>query len=337
MIVPGTPTVMTTTGTTSTRRSGLFSRLRNRMSGANYSTPTNGVIVAPTTPITPAPALSPRRCRCRRPSRSRRPLPVAASSPPAAVALSRRHHDEHDANGHHDHPHPHGLDSQCLGCAAECDDLTTIRDAGGQIGSRVARLSITSSMSTLLLKGGRVIDPSQDFDRVADLWLADGSILGVGPQPGVTADRTLDCTGLIVSPGLIDMHVHLREPGREEDETIATGTAAARRRRRHVGRVHAQHRAGARQPGRRRVRHPARRSGPGTATSSRSARSRKNREGKELAELGGLVEGGAVAFTDDGAPVYSRGDHAAGARILQDVRQGRARPRRDPRADRRAA
>ena len=55
VIVPGTPTVMTTTGTTSTRRSGLFSRLRNRMSGANYSTPTNGVIVAPTTPITPAP------------------------------------------------------------------------------------------------------------------------------------------------------------------------------------------------------------------------------------------------------------------------------------------
>ena len=81
-------------------------------------------------------------------------------------------------------------------------------------------------MSTLLLRNGRVIDPSRDFDSVADLWLADGKILGTGPQSR-TADKTLDCTGLIVSPGLIDMHVHLREPGREEDETIATGTAAA--------------------------------------------------------------------------------------------------------------
>ena len=78
-------------------------------------------------------------------------------------------------------------------------------------------------MSTLLLKNGRVIDPSQNLDRIGDVWLAGGKI--VGPQS--RADRTLDCTGLIVSPGLIDMHVHLREPGREEDETIATGTQAA--------------------------------------------------------------------------------------------------------------
>jgi len=59
VIVPGTPTVMTTTGTTSTRRFGLFSRLRNRMSGANYSTPASGVIVAPTAPTTSAPGVVP--------------------------------------------------------------------------------------------------------------------------------------------------------------------------------------------------------------------------------------------------------------------------------------
>src|SRR5262249_45747350 len=82
-------------------------------------------------------------------------------------------------------------------------------------------------MSTLLLRNGRVIDPTRNFDSIADLWLADGKILGTGPQSGRTADKTLDCTGLIVAPGLIDMHVHLREPGREEDETIATGTASA--------------------------------------------------------------------------------------------------------------
>ena len=81
-------------------------------------------------------------------------------------------------------------------------------------------------MSTLLLRGGRVIDPSRNFDAAADLWLADGRILGTGPQSRA-ADRTIDCAGLIVAPGLIDMHVHLREPGREEDETIATGTASA--------------------------------------------------------------------------------------------------------------
>ena len=159
-------------------------------------------------------------------------------------------------------------------------------------------------MSTLLLRNGRVIDPSQNLDRVADLWLADGKVVGVGSHAGVAADKALDCTGMIVSPGLIDMHVHLREPGREEDETIATGTAAAV-----AGGVTAvacmpntepalDSRAAAEF-----VILQAKRAGNcmvfpiGAVT--------KNREGKELAELGGLVEGGAVAFTDDGAPVAS--------------------------------
>src|SRR5437879_2509370 len=81
----------------------------------------------------------------------------------------------------------------------------------------------------LLLRNGRVIDPSRNLDSVTDLWLADGKVAGTGARPAhVTGDyKTLDCTGLIVSPGLIDMHVHLREPGREEDETIASGTEAA--------------------------------------------------------------------------------------------------------------
>src|SRR5918995_3054166 len=81
-------------------------------------------------------------------------------------------------------------------------------------------------MSTLLLRNGRVIDPSQGIDRVAELWLSEGKVVGLGPQ-SLTATRVIDCAGKIVCPGLIDMHVPLREPGREEDETIATGTAAA--------------------------------------------------------------------------------------------------------------
>src|SRR5215471_12969143 len=81
-------------------------------------------------------------------------------------------------------------------------------------------------MTTLRITNGRVIDPSQGVDQVADLWIADDRIAGIGPQ-NLRADRTVDASGMIVCPGLIDMHVHLREPGREEDETIATGTAAA--------------------------------------------------------------------------------------------------------------
>lgn len=159
-------------------------------------------------------------------------------------------------------------------------------------------------MPTLLLRNGRVIDPAQGLDQVADLWLAGGTVLGTGPQPGVTPDRTLDCTGMIVSPGLIDMHVHLREPGREEDETIATGTAAAV-----AGGVTSVACMPNTEPpldsrdAAEFVIQQARRAGHcnvfpiGAVT--------KNREGKELAELGGLAEGGAVAFTDDGSPVYS--------------------------------
>ncbi len=159
-------------------------------------------------------------------------------------------------------------------------------------------------MPTLLLRNGRVIDPSRSLDRVTDLWIKDGTVLGDGQQPGQTADRVIDCTAMIVSPGLIDMHVHLREPGREEDETIETGTAAAI-----AGGVTSvacmpntepalDSRAAAEF-----VILQARRAGNcnvfpiGAVT--------KSRDGKELAELGGLVEGGAVAFTDDGAPVYS--------------------------------
>src|SRR4051794_37823572 len=81
-------------------------------------------------------------------------------------------------------------------------------------------------MNTLRITNGRVIDPAQGIDRVTDLWIRGENILGVGPMP-VEATRVIDAAGKIVCPGLIDMHVHLREPGREEDETIATGTAAA--------------------------------------------------------------------------------------------------------------
>jgi dihydroorotase len=75
------------------------------------------------------------------------------------------------------------------------------------------------------LKGGRVIDPANRRDEVADLWLAGGKV-HTSP-PGGKPDDVFDLSGRIVAPGLVDMHVHLREPGREDEETIASGTRAA--------------------------------------------------------------------------------------------------------------
>ena len=81
-------------------------------------------------------------------------------------------------------------------------------------------------MKTIVIKNGRVIDPSCGLDQVCDLRLAEGKVQQVG-KADHTCDRTIDAHGLIVAPGLIDMHVHLREPGQTELESIETGSAAA--------------------------------------------------------------------------------------------------------------
>lgn len=159
-------------------------------------------------------------------------------------------------------------------------------------------------MTILRIANGRVIDPSQRLDQVADLWLRDGQIVGVGPQPGLHAERSIDAVGMIVCPGLIDTHVHLREPGREEDETIASGTAAAL-----AGGVTSvacmpntepplDHQAAAEF-----VYLQAERAGNANVFPVGCVT--KGRQGAELAEMGGLVDGGAVAFTDDDAAVMS--------------------------------
>ncbi len=161
-------------------------------------------------------------------------------------------------------------------------------------------------MATLLIRGGRVVDPSQGIDRTDDVLVRDGLVVAVGhsgTQPVGRVDETIDAAGLIVTPGLVDMHVHLREPGREEDETIETGTRAAL-----AGgftsvacipnteppldtqaAVEFIHQKAARAD---------------TCNVFVVACASRNREGKELAEIGQLVEAGAVAFSDDGAPVY---------------------------------
>ncbi len=80
-----------------------------------------------------------------------------------------------------------------------------------------------------LLRGGRLLDPSTGLDSPGDLFIVDGRIEHVGDRLESTPDgaEVMDCTGLIVSPGFIDVHCHLREPGREDVETVATGARAA--------------------------------------------------------------------------------------------------------------
>ncbi len=157
-------------------------------------------------------------------------------------------------------------------------------------------------MSSIVIEGGRVIDPSQKLDRITNVLIEGGHIAALDVSPDA-AETRIDAGGRIVSPGLIDMHVHLREPGREEDETIATGTAAAL--------------AGGfssiacipnteppidTQASVEFVQHQAARAN--NCNVFVVATVSKNREGKELAEIGQLVQAGAVAFSDDGAPVY---------------------------------
>ncbi len=166
-------------------------------------------------------------------------------------------------------------------------------------------------MPSILITGGRLIDPASDTDRIADVAVADGLIAAIsGPSGGSLghspADRVINAKGCIVTPGLIDPHIHLREPGREEAETIASGTAAAvaggfttvccmpntdpaidddavvefifkQTERTGVCRVF-----------------------PVGAVS-------KGRKGEELAQIGLMARAGAVGFSDDGDVVASAG------------------------------
>jgi dihydroorotase len=82
-------------------------------------------------------------------------------------------------------------------------------------------------MSSLLVTNGRVMDPASGYDGIGDVLIVDGKVAAVGAGLGASAAEGFDATGLVVAPGFIDMHVHLREPGFEHAETIETGGRAA--------------------------------------------------------------------------------------------------------------
>lgn len=156
-------------------------------------------------------------------------------------------------------------------------------------------------MSCILIRNGRVIDPATRHDAVANLWIESGVIAAIG-GPDRQATETIDASGKLVCPGLIDMHVHLREPGREEDETIASGCAAAI-----AGGVTSVACMPNTEPpldsqsAAEFVIQQAQRAG--LANVFPVGCLTKGKLGQDLSEMGGLVQGGAVAFTDDGTPV----------------------------------
>ena len=82
-------------------------------------------------------------------------------------------------------------------------------------------------MTRLLIKGGRVIDPGQRVDAARDVLIEDGQVVSVGAKLSARGAQVIDAGGLVVCPGFIDLHVHLREPGQSHKETIASGTLTA--------------------------------------------------------------------------------------------------------------
>lgn len=169
------------------------------------------------------------------------------------------------------------------------------------------RISRDDTVKGLLLKDGRIVDPATGRDGVADLLIESGRVKDVGKlSAAISSDRcdVVDLSGLVVVPGLIDMHVHLREPGREDEETIESGSQAAVK----GGFTAVVPMANTQPPidnqsAVRFVRERAREAGltrvlPVACVS-------KQQKGKELTEIAELVDAGAVAISDDGVPVKS--------------------------------
>ena len=158
-------------------------------------------------------------------------------------------------------------------------------------------------MIDILIQSGRVIDPVSGLDQIADVAITDGKVVSVGKASG-KAREVIDASGKIVCPGLIDLHVHCREPGHEEEETIASAAAAA---------VAGGFTTVVAMPNTHppiddetAVNYVLQRAGEADLARVLPAGCiTKDRKGQELAEMGMMLDAGAVAFTDDGEGVGS--------------------------------
>jgi dihydroorotase len=157
-------------------------------------------------------------------------------------------------------------------------------------------------MSKLLIKGGRVIDPASNLDGVRDVLLENGKVKAIGARIKGQGARVIDAKGMLVLPGLIDMHVHLRDPGRPDKETIASGARAAAL----GGFTTICCMANTEPP----IDNPAaveyviaKAKAEAVVNVLPIAAVTKGLKGEELAEIGRCHMEGAVAFSDDGHPI----------------------------------
>jgi len=158
----------------------------------------------------------------------------------------------------------------------------------------------------LLLRGGRVVDPAVGLDTVADVVIRDGRIVEIGQDLSIPKGITVECAEKVIVPGLVDIHVHLREPGREDEETVASGTRAAA----HGGFV-----AIAAMPNTSPVADEGaaihfvveRAAAEGIVRVLPTGACTVGSKGAALAEIGDMVAEGAVAVTDDGHGVQDTG------------------------------
>ena len=156
----------------------------------------------------------------------------------------------------------------------------------------------------IVIKNGRVIDPASNTDRTADVLIADGQIAGVGQDLTAPKAEVFDATGMIVAPGFIDMHVHLREPGFEHAENIESGSRAA---------AAGGFTSVCCMPNTKPVNDSAmvtsyiveRARGKAVVNVFPIGAITKGSAGEELAAIGAMKAAGAVAISDDGLPVMN--------------------------------
>ncbi len=161
-------------------------------------------------------------------------------------------------------------------------------------------------MSRILIRNGRIIDPANGIDTTGDLLIRDGKIDRIDDRIETDASQTVDATGLIVTPGLIDMHVHLREPGFEHKETIASGTRAAAAGGFTSVACMANTDPVADSPDViELIRSQARKDGVTNVFPIGSIT--KNLDGEVLTDVPALIEAGAVGLSDDGKTVMDAG------------------------------
>jgi dihydroorotase len=160
--------------------------------------------------------------------------------------------------------------------------------------------------ANVVFRGARVLDPAEGIDAILDVRIDDGVIAEVAERVDANEHRVIDAAGLVLAPAFVDPHVHLRTPGREDEETIASGTAAA---------AAGGYCAILAMPNTDPVVDSAATLGALVETAKSEARVpvgflaaiTRGQSGDELTEMGELADAGAVAFSDDGVPVSSAG------------------------------